>query len=1702
MEKKNLPKLGVFILCLAHTSIVSCSALSLPEPWKSLPGLSGDEMSYVRSRFERASSSAATDIDTTYYHSYDDLTNLLGKYAVDYPDISRLSSIGQSVRGKELWVMQITDNPDIVESEEPWFKYVGNMHGNEVIGRQILIYLIEYLLQNYGKDKRVTRLVNNTNIFIMPTMNPDGFATATVGDCNGVYGRSNANNVDLNRNFPDQFHTRTGDKWKGRQPETELMMRWIEDNPFVLSANLHGGSLVASYPFDDSRPGRGRTQAKYSKSPDDTLFQELARTYANNHRTMHSTTGCPGYANEAFPGGITNGAAWYDVPGGMQDFNYLNSNCFEITVELSCCKYPLVAQLAPEWHNNREALIAYMEKVHIGVKGSVLDSFDGSAIVGATISVRGIDHDVKSVQYGNYWRLLLPGKYSITASADGYTSQTREVEVSEHGVVRKNFRLRPLTTFIEPSPIQHHSQETMVVFLQDLTARYPNISRIYSIGASVQDRQLMAIEISDNPGGHEPGEPEMKYVAGIHGNEVVGGEMLLLLAQFLCENYESSEQVRWLVDNTRIHIVPSMNPDGKAAAHEGDVDGTVGRSNHHNIDLNRNFPDRFGRSTGPIQPETQAIMSWTKKHPFVISAGLHGGSIVANYPYDGNKDQSTHYTPAPDDDTFQQLALAFSTAHGKMYSGFPCPLGYPDEKFPDGITNGADWYLVYGGMQDWNYVNTNTMEITVEMSCVKFPPSSQLPGYWDDNKMSLLSFIHEAHRGMKGFVFDGEGQGISHAQIMVEGIDHTVNTAKFGDYWRPLTPGIYTITVHAEGYTSQSQEVIISPGLPIEVNFTMVINAPSPSPGANVGGGDGGGTGVYDLDQPLLEWAAQFDFSIPQNFSGYLSNEDLARVLLEYQAAYHDLVDLNAIGTTAAGANIWAVEIGLSRGTESTVDTPRVALIGGLKGEEPVGRELLWRFIHHLGEGYKAGDERVTRLLNTTVLTIIPAVDYDGFTLAHEGDCLGDRYEGDLTPNSFGPDGSMLSPRPELQALKDLFAHHNFTLVLSIESNGMWVRYPYDNLFGSHGATTEDEVLFYEIANAYASGNPILSGGEECNGHTFEGGVVRGGEWKTMLNTLQDFLYIGQSEFMVTAHVSCCRYPDHGELERLWRSNLEALMSFTLKSHQGVVGKVQTVDGTLLTTAVVHHGHHSHFMVVDEAEARFRRPLPLGTHGLTASAPGYMPLTKNVEIHSDETTEVVFVLGEEPTFNYHYFQGMMEILENLTNTFPHLTHLESIGESVEGRPLLVLELGIKPGSHQPGRPEVKFIGSIHGNEPVGRELLLALADFLLINYGKDDSITKLMDTTHIHILPSLNPDGGEHVEIAEGTCYGDEGKYNAHGINLENDYPLNATNISGNSLQPESQAVAKWLASRPFTLGVNLYSGTIVARYPYNTKRIGISTTTADDTLFQQLAKKYAKKHPTMHSGRPDCPGNSVETYPDGIVNGATWKDQKDNLQDFTYDIFGCLDLAVHTGCCLFPLATELQTLWQAHRPALVEMIKEAHRGVQGFVYTSSGTPLEGATLSISGIERNHLRTSEQGDFWAILPDGQYSITASAEGHSSETLQAKVDGSVVVVLKFTLPEKNGILGIPTTLFLGILALSIAAVLLMVVCFTRSCRTKQQERRRRGFYRLDGERMLAEEFHDDLALKTFRNGDKKSLLRNMEFHDFTDSDSEDEATFKR
>ncbi|XP_018580185.1 carboxypeptidase E isoform X2 [Anoplophora glabripennis] len=394
---------------------------------------------------------------------------------------------------------------------------------------------------------------------------------------------------------------------------------------------------------------------------------------------------------------------------------------------------------------------------------------------------------------------------------------------------------------------KHHNNEEMLQVLQDVNARCPNVSRIYTLSeTSVLGVPLYVIEFSTKPGHHEILKPEFKYIANMHGNEVLGRELLLKLADYICERYSEGDlQIKSLTELTRIHLMPSMNPDGwQLATDTGGQDYLIGRTNNNSIDLNRNFPDldriiftneddhidhnnhlleQLSRLNEPLQPETKGVIRLIMQIPFVLSANLHGGDLVANYPYDESRSgrQKDEYTPTPDDDTFRHLALAYSMHHTDMASPKRKGCGDVDSnRFAKqgGITNGAKWYSLQGGMQDFNYLSSNDFELTLELGCDKYPPESVLASEWERNKDALLHYIWQSHLGIKGIVYDSiTQQGIPNAVIHVKNItagrsddiQHDITSVHDGDYFRLLTPGNYKVTAYRDGYLPHTRLVTV-----------------------------------------------------------------------------------------------------------------------------------------------------------------------------------------------------------------------------------------------------------------------------------------------------------------------------------------------------------------------------------------------------------------------------------------------------------------------------------------------------------------------------------------------------------------------------------------------------------------------------------------------------------------------------------------------------------------------------------------------------------------------------------------------------------------------------------------------------------------------------------------------------------------------------
>ncbi|XP_024398551.1 carboxypeptidase SOL1 isoform X1 [Physcomitrium patens] len=383
------------------------------------------------------------------------------------------------------------------------------------------------------------------------------------------------------------------------------------------------------------------------------------------------------------------------------------------------------------------------------------------------------------------------------------------------------------------STVEAHykSNLELEVALKNFTRRCRHISRLYTIGNSTLGVPLWALEISDKPGVSEP-EPAFKYVGNMHGDEPLGRELVLLLSDWLCDNYKKDPMATLIVDKLHLHLLPTMNPDGFAAQKPGPT-----RNNAHDVDLNRDFPDQFfpqNNNEEKRQAETRSVMNWIRSSRFTASASFHEGALVANYPYDGTPDISTKYAPSPDDSTFKYLAGVYAGNH---------PLMLKSKEFTGGITNGAHWYPLYGGMQDWNYLHGNCMELTLEMNENKWPPPDQVPRIWGEHRKSMLELAAATVKsGVHGRVMSSiQGEPLA-ATIVVSGISHSMNaSAEFGDYHRLLAPGqVYTVTANIPGYYNRTTSVFLPNNSAVTLDFIL---DPLPS---NVGFARLRGHGLFD----------------------------------------------------------------------------------------------------------------------------------------------------------------------------------------------------------------------------------------------------------------------------------------------------------------------------------------------------------------------------------------------------------------------------------------------------------------------------------------------------------------------------------------------------------------------------------------------------------------------------------------------------------------------------------------------------------------------------------------------------------------------------------------------------------------------------------------------------------------------------------------
>jgi murein tripeptide amidase MpaA len=108
------------------------------------------------------------------FYRYDELTEVLKAWADEYPELIRLSSIGTSYEGRDIWLVTLTNYKTGSDTEKPALWLDANIHAIEVTGCTAALHLIDKLLSGHGSDDDVTRALDTRAFYIVPRLNPDG----------------------------------------------------------------------------------------------------------------------------------------------------------------------------------------------------------------------------------------------------------------------------------------------------------------------------------------------------------------------------------------------------------------------------------------------------------------------------------------------------------------------------------------------------------------------------------------------------------------------------------------------------------------------------------------------------------------------------------------------------------------------------------------------------------------------------------------------------------------------------------------------------------------------------------------------------------------------------------------------------------------------------------------------------------------------------------------------------------------------------------------------------------------------------------------------------------------------------------------------------------------------------------------------------------------------------------------------------------------------------------------------------------------------------------------------------------------------------------------------------------------------------------------------------------------------------------------
>ena len=436
-----------------------------------------------------------TDRDLTGYRDYEDLEIELQQIESQYPNICKLYDIGESW-GKiysdsgnsnysdyshEIWAMKVSDNVEI-EEDEPSVYYMGVHHAREPISLEVVMAILLHTLGNYGINDTITNNVDNSQIWFIPLVNPNGHRIVTEqidlwwrknirdNNENGQFDNYNGHGpdgVDPNRNYGFEWGlVGASDDWNSAvyhgpepwsEPEIMAMKNLLESHHFVTGITYHSYSELVLFPYG----------YQYGAiAPDHYALEELATDMAITIPAAGGGHYTPQQSLQLYP-----------CMGTTDDYSYGVHGTFSFTIELGTQFIPPADEIDDICNDNIEAAMILLDRVNWQtLTGHISDAATGNPVV-AEIFIDGIDntgsfrHPYQSdEQFGHYYRLLQTGSFNVSFSAYGYISQTINVAVMSDDITLVDVAMTPAQSFTvtgtvtdgdSGEPIEHATVEIL-----------------------------------------------------------------------------------------------------------------------------------------------------------------------------------------------------------------------------------------------------------------------------------------------------------------------------------------------------------------------------------------------------------------------------------------------------------------------------------------------------------------------------------------------------------------------------------------------------------------------------------------------------------------------------------------------------------------------------------------------------------------------------------------------------------------------------------------------------------------------------------------------------------------------------------------------------------------------------------------------------------------------------------------------------------------------------------------------------------------------------------------------------------------------------------------------------------------------------------------------------------------------------------------